>query len=84
MDTAGQRSSDNVSVTVLPLALAPGGEEEVLPSHSQWPAGTRPLWEGGTGLAFHSLTVGSMGSFRGGGWLLNETVSAKDHRSGLQ
>ncbi|XP_024407863.3 low-density lipoprotein receptor-related protein 11 [Desmodus rotundus] len=29
MDTAGQRSSDNVSVTVLPLALAPGGCSKV-------------------------------------------------------
>lgn len=31
MDTAGQRSSDNVSVTVLPMAFSAGGEKKVLP-----------------------------------------------------
>uniref|UniRef100_A0A8C0SQI4 LDL receptor related protein 11 n=1 Tax=Canis lupus familiaris TaxID=9615 RepID=A0A8C0SQI4_CANLF len=36
MDTAGQRSSDNVSVTVLPMAFSTGGERKVLPLHSWW------------------------------------------------
>uniref|UniRef100_A0A8C7BSX6 Low density lipoprotein receptor-related protein 11 n=4 Tax=Neovison vison TaxID=452646 RepID=A0A8C7BSX6_NEOVI len=40
MDTAGQRSSDNVSVTVLPVAFSTGGERKVLPLHSQWPTNT--------------------------------------------
>ncbi|XP_053078091.1 low-density lipoprotein receptor-related protein 11 isoform X3 [Acinonyx jubatus] len=35
MDTAGQRSSDNVSVTVLPMTFSTGGERKVLPLHSQ-------------------------------------------------
>lgn len=32
MDTAGQRSSDNVSVTVLRAAYSTGGEKKALPS----------------------------------------------------
>lgn len=62
MDTAGQRSSDNVSVTVLPMAFSAGGEKKVLPRHSRRPTESRPLAEGWdwTGLrcsdcAFHWL-----------------------------
>lgn len=62
MDTAGQRSSDNVSVTVLPMAFSAGGEKKVLPRHSRRPTESRPLAEGWdrTGLwcsdcAFHGL-----------------------------
>ncbi|XP_032729056.1 low-density lipoprotein receptor-related protein 11 isoform X3 [Lontra canadensis] len=45
MDTAGQRSSDNVSVTVLPVAFSTGGERKVLPLHSQWPTDASSSWE---------------------------------------
>ncbi|XP_044922179.1 low-density lipoprotein receptor-related protein 11 isoform X3 [Mustela putorius furo] len=45
MDTAGQRSSDNVSVTVLPGAFSTGGERKVLPLHSQWPTNTSSSWK---------------------------------------
>ncbi|XP_044102959.1 low-density lipoprotein receptor-related protein 11 isoform X3 [Neovison vison] len=45
MDTAGQRSSDNVSVTVLPVAFSTGGERKVLPLHSQWPTNTSSSWK---------------------------------------
>lgn len=62
MDTAGQRSSENVSVTVLPMAFSAGGEKKVLPRHSRRPTESRPLAEGWdwTGLwcsdcAFHGL-----------------------------
>ncbi|XP_032195154.1 low-density lipoprotein receptor-related protein 11 isoform X4 [Mustela erminea] len=47
MDTAGQRSSDNVSVTVLPVAFSTGGERKVLPLHSQWPTNTSSSWKNG-------------------------------------
>ncbi|XP_059033254.1 low-density lipoprotein receptor-related protein 11 isoform X4 [Mustela lutreola] len=47
MDTAGQRSSDNVSVTVLPGAFSMGGERKVLPLHSQWPTNTSSSWKDG-------------------------------------
>lgn len=46
MDTAGQRSSDNVSVTVLPVAFSTVGEKKALPSHSQWPTEARLWMEG--------------------------------------
>lgn len=39
-DTAGQRSADNVSVTVLPPAFSTRGEQEVFPWNSQRP--TKP------------------------------------------
>lgn len=45
-DTAGQRSSDNVSVAVLPMAFSAGGEKKVLPSHAQWPTETAVGTEG--------------------------------------
>ncbi|XP_042796001.1 low-density lipoprotein receptor-related protein 11 isoform X1 [Panthera leo] len=47
MDTAGQRSSDNVSVTVLPMTFSTGGERKVLPLHSQWPTETSYLQKHG-------------------------------------
>ena len=43
MDTAGQRSSDNISVTVLPMAFSTGGEKKAFPSHLRWPTEAR-LW----------------------------------------
>ena len=46
VDTAGQRSSDNISVTVLPVAFSTAGEKKALPTRSQWPAEARLWMEG--------------------------------------
>lgn len=48
-DSVGQRSSDNVSVTVLPRLRSPGGEEKVLPSSPPWPAQPSWSWKDGAG-----------------------------------
>lgn len=41
-DSVGQRSSDNVSVTVLPRLYSTGGEDKVLSLGPLWPA--KPSW----------------------------------------
>lgn len=45
-DTVGQRSSDNVSVSVLPRIYSTGGEKKVLPLSSPQPATAQLFLEG--------------------------------------